>query len=113
MLDMSKTFWMVLTCLDDHTYQVSSPYKVFNLLAVAMSDKTPLDLWGGVNPQPPLWGAMDTTFHSSEKWKIWTIDAWDNFDNTGKKYFCILKNEVRNDKKSLRGVYTPSKSFSY
>ena len=49
------------------TYQVSSPCKVFNLLAVAMSDKTPLDLWGGVNPQPPLWGAMDTTFHSSEK----------------------------------------------
>ena len=30
-------------------------------------------------------GAMETTFHSPEKWKILTIDAWDNFDNTCKK----------------------------
>ena len=38
---------MIPTFLDDYTYQVSSPYNAFNLLAVAnMSEKTPLDLRG-------------------------------------------------------------------
>ena len=75
---------MIQTCLDDCT-KVASPYKEFNLLVVAnMSEqKTPLDLWG----------ATETIFHSSEKWKILTIDAWENFDNTGKKYFSYLKEQ--------------------
>ena len=34
------------------------------------------------------------------------MDAWDNFDNAGKKYFRILKNEVRN-KESRKGGFTP------
>ena len=56
--DMPQNF--IPKCLDDDcTYQVSSPYEVFNLLAVAdMSEKTPLDLWGD---------ATETTFTSSEK----------------------------------------------
>ena len=56
---------MIQTCLDDCT-KVASPYKEFNLLVVAnMSEqKTPLDLWG----------ATETTFNSSEKWKILTTD---------------------------------------
>ena len=42
---------MIPTFPDDFMYQVSSPDKVFNLLAVAnMSEKTPLDLWGGGAP---------------------------------------------------------------
>ena len=48
----------------------------------------------------PLWGAKKTIFDSSEKWKILTIDAWDNFD--------ILKNEVRNKKKSYTPLINPS-----
>ena len=46
----------------------------------------------------PVWGATETTFNLSEKWKILTIDAWDN--NTGKNLFHILKNKVRNQKTS-------------
>ena len=46
----------------------------------------------------PLWGATETTFHLSEKWKNLNIDAWDNFDNNCKNIFCILNNEVRNQK---------------
>ena len=39
------------TCLDNCACKVSSPYEVFNLVAVAnMCVKTPLDLWGGVHP---------------------------------------------------------------
>ena len=60
---------------------------------------------GGVHP--PLWAATETTFHSSEKWQILTLDAWDNFDNTGKNLFRTLKNEVRNEKKNCEGGYTP------
>ena len=54
--------------------------------------------WGGRIPPvyfllkpPSLWGATETTFHSSEKWKVLSRDAWDNFDNTGKNLFRILK----------------------
>ena len=44
-------FFVIRMCLDDCTYQVSSPCKVFNLVAmVNMSEKTPLDLWGVYNP---------------------------------------------------------------
>ena len=32
--------------------------------------------------------------------QVLTIDAWDNFDNTGKNLFPILKNQVRNQKTS-------------
>ena len=53
MSDMPQNFFVIRTHLGDCTYQVSSPYKVFNLVAVAnMSEKTPLDLWGGVHPPP-------------------------------------------------------------
>ena len=42
---------MIPTCLDDCACKVSSPYKVFNLLAVAnMSEKTPQDLWECTSP---------------------------------------------------------------
>ena len=41
----------------------------------------------------PLWAATETTFHSSEKFKNLTIDARDNFDNTGKKYFSYLEED--------------------
>ena len=62
-----KTFFVIRTRLGDCTYQVSNPYKVFHLVAVAnMSEKTPQDLWGGV-VHLPFWGAMESTFHSSEK----------------------------------------------
>ena len=60
---------------------------------------------GGVHPS--LWGATETTFHSSEKWKILTIDAWDNFDNTGKKSFSYLKERSRKSKKIEKGGCTP------
>ena len=49
MLDMPHNFLMILTCLDDCSYQVSSPYKMFNLLAVDnISEKKPQDLLGVV-----------------------------------------------------------------
>ena len=36
MLDMPQNFLMILiTCVDDFTYQVSCPSKVFNLLTVS------------------------------------------------------------------------------
>ena len=56
--------------------------------------------------QPPLWGAMETTFHLFETWKILTRDAWDNFDNTGKKSFSYLKEKSQKSKKFLN-PYTP------
>ena len=38
--DMPQNFFVIRTRLGDCTYQVSSPYKVFNLVAVAnMSEK--------------------------------------------------------------------------
>ena len=39
----------------------------------------------------PLWCVTETTLHLSEKWKIITRDAWDNFDNTGKNIFVSWK----------------------
>jgi len=65
---------------------------------------------GGVNPLP-FWAATETTFHSSEKWIILTIDAWDDFDNTGKKSFSYLEERSQKSKKFVKGVYTPHKSF--
>ena len=56
-----------------------------------------------------LWGVMETTFNSSEKWKILIKDTWDNFDDTGKKSFSYL--EGRSQK--LKTLYTPHKSFSH
>ena len=48
------------------SYQVVSPYKVFNLLAVAnMSEKNTSRFMGGCTPL--LWGATETIVHSSEK----------------------------------------------
>ena len=61
MLDMPQNILMILTSLNDCTYQVSSPYKVFNLLVMAnVSEKNTHDLWAGVHPplgmplKPPL-----------------------------------------------------------
>ena len=46
-----ETFVMILTCLDDGTYQNSSSHKVYNVLVVAnMSEKRPRDLCGGRCP---------------------------------------------------------------
>ena len=46
---------VIRTCLDDCAYQVSSPYKVFNLVAVAnMSEKNTFRFMGGV--YTPLFG---------------------------------------------------------
>ena len=96
---------MIPTCLDDCTYQVSSLCKVFNLLAGAnMSENTPKNLWGMYTL---LWVAMETTFHSPEKWKNLTKDAWDNFDNTGKKSFSYRKERSRKSKKIVKGGVHP------
>ena len=48
------------------------------------------------------WPVTEMIFHLSEKWKILTKDAQDNFDNTGKNLLPILKNEVRSQKSSWR-----------
>ena len=66
MSDMPQNFFVIRTRLSHCIYQVSSPYKVFNLVAVAnMSEKNNPRFMGGCTP--PLWGATETTFHSSEK----------------------------------------------
>ena len=76
-------------CLDDCAYQVSSPYKVFNLVAVDnMSEKNTTRFMGGVHP--PFWGATGTTFNLYEKRKPLTIDAWDNSKHTCKKSFLYI-----------------------
>ena len=55
---------------------------MFNQVAVAnMSEKKHLR------------GATETTFHSSKKYKILIIDAWDNFDNTCNKFFSYPKEQ--------------------
>ena len=53
MSDMPQNFFNIIIskCLDNGTYQLSSPYKVFNLLTVAnMSEKNTSRLMGGVHP---------------------------------------------------------------
>ena len=103
---------MIRFCLDDCTYEVSVPYKVINLLAVAnMSEKTLQDLWGdGVHP----WGYHENHLPlilkdkkppstHLKKWKILTIDAWDNFDNTAKKSFSCLEEQSQKSKKFVKG----------
>ena len=62
---------------------------------------------GGDVCNPPFSGATETTFHSSEKWKLLTIDAWDNFDNTGKKSFSYLKEQSQKWKKIVKGGVHP------
>ena len=61
------------------------------------------------------WGATETTFHSFEKWKLLITDAWDNFDNTGRKSFSYLKERSQKSKKIVRGGVhpPPHKSFSH
>ena len=86
--------------------------KCLNLVAVAnMSEKNTSRFMGGVHP--PLWGATETTFHLSEKWKILTIDAWDNFENTGKKPFSYLKERSQKSKKIVKCTPPTHKSFSH
>ena len=56
----------------------------------------------------PLWGATETTFHLSEKWKILTREAWDNFNNTGKKSSSYLKERIQKSVKVRKGsVHSP------
>ena len=51
MSDMPQNFFCDKNGLGDCTYQVSSPYKVFNLVAVAnMSEKNTSRFMGGVHP---------------------------------------------------------------
>ena len=45
------------------------------------------------------WGATETTIHSSEKWEFLNKDAWDNFDNTGKKSLSYLEEWGQKSKK--------------
>ena len=54
----------------------------------------------------PLWSTTETTFHSSEKWTIFTKDSWDNFDNTGKKSFSYLE-ELNEKLKKVKGYALP------
>ena len=78
MLDI--TFLTIQRYLDECTCQVSSPYKVFNLVAVAnMSKKNISEFIFECHLN-----------HPSRKWKILTKDAGDNFDYTGKKSFPYL-----------------------
>ena len=94
---------MILTFLDDCTYQVSRPYKVFNLLAVAnMSAKTPQDLCGGV--QLPLGCHRN---HHPLISKILTKYVWYNFDNTCKTSFSNLEEQSHKSKK-----FVQQKTFS-
>ena len=62
---------------------------------------------GGDVCNPPFSGATETTFHSSEKWKLLTIDAWDNFDITGKKSFSYLKERSQKCKKIVKDCTHP------
>ena len=67
---------------------------MFKLFAVVnMFEKTPR-VYEGV-AHTPFRVPREITFHLSEKLKISTKDAWDNFDNTGKNIFRILKNKVK------------------
>ena len=62
-------------------------------------------MWGWCTPS--FWVATETTFHSSEKWKTLTIDAWDSFDNTCKKSFSYLEEQSQKSKKFVKGGCTP------
>ena len=47
----ATTFWIIPTCLGDCTYQVSSPYILYNLLAVTnMSEKNTSGFMGVYTP---------------------------------------------------------------
>ena len=72
--------------------------------------KEHLSIMGVVHP---LWSATETTFHLSKRWKILTKDAWDNFDNTGKKSFRYLEERSQKSKKFVKRDVQPHKSFSH
>ena len=94
---MPQNFVMILMCLDDFTYQVSSSYKVLNLLAMAnMYKNTPLDLWGlhphfGVPRKPPFTHLKNFNQRSLQEIILIIL---------AKNLFRILKNEVRNQRSS-------------
>ena len=52
----------------------------------------------------PLLGATETTSHSYEKWKVLLKDAWENFDNNGKKSFSYPEEQSQVRKE---GVHLP------
>ena len=54
--------------------------------------------FGAPRKPPSTWGANETTFHSSERWKILNKDAWDNFDNTVKKSFSYFEEWAQKSK---------------
>ena len=76
-------------------------HKVFNLPLAIMSEKNTSELMGVYNP---LLSAMETTFHSSEKQSIKV--SRDNFYQTDKNIFLLLKSEDRN-KKIVKEECTP------
>ena len=59
-----------------------------------------------------LWGATEITFHSFKKWAILTIDAWDNFDNTGKKHFSYLEERSQKLRKFVEWDVKPPINLS-
>ena len=88
---------MIQTCLDNFACKVSSPYEVFNLVAVAnMCVKNTSRFMGGCTP--PLWGATGTTFHSSEKFSPQMPD------NTGRKYLLYLEERSQKSKKFVKFI---------
>ena len=52
-----------------------------------------------------LWGATETTFHSSEK--ILTLDARDTFGNPGKKSFSYFEERSQKTKTFVKGSVHP------
>ena len=102
------TFWVISTCLDYCICKVSSPYKVFNLFAVAtMSEKTPIDLWGGVHP-PPLGCHWN---HLPLIWKIKKYMPEIILIILAKNLLLYLKRSQKS-KKDRKGACTPHKSLS-
>ena len=72
-----------------------------------MGDASPFEV---PRKPPSTWVANKTTFQSSERWKILNKEAWDNFDNTGKKYFSYIEEWAQKNKKFS---YTPYRSFPH
>ena len=85
---------MIPTFLEYYAYQNLSPYKIFNLLAVAkMSEKSTPGFNGGMYTPSPFGVPLKSPSTHLKNEKKLTIEAWDNFDNTSKKYFSYLEEQ--------------------
>ena len=92
---------MIRTRLGNCTYQVSSPYNVFNLVAVAnMSEKNTSRFMGGMGVHLPFGvpRKSPSTHLKNEKLHPKTLEI--NLITMAKNLFCILKNKVRDQKSS-------------